>query len=148
MQRFPALVCVALIACGQRHGAVEDAEPHTPVASSASTPVVETVSTVAVQAPQVSQPLDVGGEVKAPALIHRVDLELPERLTQAGVILLEVIVDKTGGVRDVKLIRDGTQPAQGPAYVEAIKKWRFQPGTRHGEAVDVKMDFTVNIHVR
>jgi outer membrane biosynthesis protein TonB len=61
---------------------------------------------------------------------------------------LEAIIDKHGLVRDVRVIKDGTRPAVGPAYVAAVKKWRFRPGTLNGHPVDVQFNMSVIIDVR
>jgi hypothetical protein len=93
-------------------------------------------------------PLHVGGPVTAPVLIQRVEPNLPQRLSVAGPLMLASIIDKHGIVRDVRIIRDGTRPAVGPAYVAAVRKWRFRPGTLHGEPVDVELDMSVIVDVR
>lgn len=96
----------------------------------------------------VVQPLRVSNDVTAPVPIYRVEPELPKRLSIAGPILLEAVIDKNGRARSVRILRDGTSPPVGPAYVKAIQQWRFRPGTHRGKPVDVLYNLSVNIHVR
>jgi hypothetical protein len=96
----------------------------------------------------VLHPLPVGGEVQAPVAIERVEPVLPKRLSVTGPLLLEAVIDKQGIVRNVRVLMDGTKPSIGPAYAEALKKWRFRPGTVKGQPVDVTYDMSVIIDVR
>ena len=105
---------------------------------------------VAVTVPnhEVLRPLPVGGDVKPPVAITRVEPKLPKRLDRAGPLLLAATIDRNGVVRDVRVIRDGTIPRIGPLYAAAIKQWRFKPGTLRGEPVDVEYNLSVIIDVR
>jgi protein TonB len=73
---------------------------------------------------------------------------MPKHLSVAGPLLLEAVIDKRGIVRSVRVLRDGTKPSLGPAYVKALKKWRFRPGTVNGQPVDVTYNMSVIIDVR
>src|SRR5258708_2519028 len=94
------------------------------------------------------QPLPVGGDVKAPVAITRSEPTLPKHFNRAGPLLLAATIDRTGVVRSVRVVRDGTVPKVGSLYVDAIKQWRFKPGTLHGQPVDVEYNLSVIIDVR
>ena len=52
--------------------------------------------------------------------------ELARRMGIAGVVKIEVRVDKTGAVKETKLV--GGHPVLANAALEAIKKWRYESG--------------------
>ena len=74
--------------------------------------------------------------------------KLPKHLRVHGPLVLEATIDRSGKVREVRIIRDGTDPSQGHAYIEAIKQWRFRPGMVRGKPVDVTWRCSVIIDVR
>jgi len=65
----------------------------------------------------------------------------------AGSVLVEMTVQKDGTVGDVKVI-ECTRPKVGfeEAAMDAVKKWKFQPGLENGEPIEVttriKLSFT------
>lgn len=93
-------------------------------------------------------PIRTSNDVTAPIIIKRVDPPLPSRMKVAGPLILEMVISKSGRARDVKVLRDGTSPRLGPAYANALLQWRFQPGTRRGQPVDVVFNLSVHIDVR
>lgn len=66
---------------------------------------------------------------------------LAARQRQGGTVILSVLVDENGVVRDVKVLR-GVKPDLGldAAAVAAVKNWRYKPATKDG--VKVKTWFT------
>ena len=71
-----------------------------------------------------------------------------------GAVLLELTVREDGTVGDVEVVRC-SHPKVGfeEAAVDAVKKWRFEPGMENGEAIAVqtrlKLNFTrVGVGVR
>ena len=48
------------------------------------------------------------------------------------------IVNKRGRVEEAK-IQEATHPALGEAALEAVRKWRFEPGKREGDPVRFRM---------
>jgi hypothetical protein len=134
VRRVPAIVMLCVVvACSRAQ----------PVASSSSHRAVrQTVASGAaglaageVQDNAVLHPQTVGGDVQAPVAIERVQPAMPKYLSVAGPLLLEAVIDKHGIVRNVRVLRDGTKPSVGPAYVAALKKWRFgQPLSRDNQS--------------
>ena len=94
-------------------------------------------------------PLPVGGEVKAPVVIHRVTPPYPKLALTArlnGSVIVECIIDKTGRVRDVRVLRSSSSLFEQPA-IDAVQQWQFAPGSLHGKAIDTIFDLTVTFKV-
>jgi protein TonB len=79
-------------------------------------------------------PVRIGGHIKAPRLLHRVDPVYPMLARQAriaGRIELEATVDERGYVRDLRVVRG--IPLLDQAALEAVRQWRYQPLLLNGE---------------
>jgi protein TonB len=79
-------------------------------------------------APAVQAPLRIGGDLKAPALIERVDPEYPLLALRArvqGIVILETVVDRQGRVADVRVLR--SIPLLDKAAIAAVQQWRYSP---------------------
>jgi len=91
-------------------------------------------------------PFRVGGDVKAPVVSHRVE---PRYTAEAkasrisGVVILELVIDREGNVRDAKVLKPLPLGLDEMAIV-AVKQWKFRPGTLDGEPVDVIFNITMN----
>src|ERR1043166_9211182 len=93
-----------------------------------------------------AQPYPVGGDVKAPVAIVHVNPQYPEEARQeriSGMVVLETVIDHTGAVRDIRVLK-GLPHGLSEAAVNAVKQWVFKPGTINGEAVDVIFNLTIN----
>jgi protein TonB len=93
-----------------------------------------------------SGPLHVGGDVKAPIAINRVQPEYTETARKArvaGVVVLEAIINKNGTVEQVRVLK-GLPMGLSERAEEAVKAWHFKPGTLGGQPVDVIFSLTVN----
>lgn len=96
--------------------------------------------------PENDGPLRVGGDVKAPEVTKRVEPKYTDTARKAhitGVVIVEATIDKNGNVDRVKVIK-GLQMGLSDQAVEAVKQWKFRPGTLNGEPVDVLFNLTVN----
>jgi len=97
-------------------------------------------------------PLRIGGDVLAPSIETRVDPIYPPAARNArlqGVVVLEIIVKKDGSVdpSNIKVVKNlGMGLTQ--SAVDAVKKWRFKPATRHGMPVDVINRIEVSFIIR
>jgi protein TonB len=95
-------------------------------------------------------PLRVGGDVKAPALISRVEPKYTEAARRdkiSGIVILEIVIDSTGQVREARVLKplpDGLSEAA----VDAVKQWTFRPGTLNGRPVDVIFNITVSFSLK
>ncbi len=79
--------------------------------------------------PPVShQPVRIGGQIQAPALVHRVEPIYPLIAQMSkidGVVILEAIVGENGHVRSVKVLRG--QPLLVKAALDAVEQWQYEP---------------------
>jgi TonB family protein len=92
----------------------------------------------------------VGGGVTAPVVVYRIDPEYSEEARKArfeGTVLLAAIVRKDGRVDVLNLVRSLGFGLDQNA-VDALRKWRFRPGTKDGRAVDVWLNIEVSFHIR
>jgi protein TonB len=96
------------------------------------------------------EPLRVGGDVKAPQLVNRVEPSYPEAARKArmeGVVILEAIITANGNVEEVKVLKS-VNPLLDAAATRAVQQWRYRPATLNGRAVRVYLTVTVtfNLH--
>lgn len=95
-------------------------------------------------------PLRVGGDVKAPVVMQRVEPLFPEEARKArvaGIVILEAIIDREGNVKDAYVLKP-LPFGLSEAAVDAVKQWKFRPGTLNGQPVDVVFNLTVNFRPR
>ena len=88
------------------------------------------------------------GRISAPVLVWKVDPDDLYRARQAkiqGLVLLRVEIDKNGNIRDVRVDR-GLGLGLDEKAMEAVRRWRFLPGTRNGRAVVTSA--VVEVHFR
>lgn len=98
----------------------------------------------------ITGPLPVGRDVKAPIVIRRVTPEYPRIALQVrknGWVLLKCIIDKSGHIRDAQVIASSFGAFEPPA-MDAVQQWLFAPGTLNGQPVDVIFDLKVTFEVR
>lgn len=91
-------------------------------------------------------PLRVGGDVKAPVVTHRIDpiySDMARKTRVAGVVIVEAVINKNGEVEEVKVLK-GLPMGLSESAVDAVKQWKFKPGTLNGQPVDVIFNLTVN----
>lgn len=84
--------------------------------------------------PRVEEPLRVGGDVSRPVALQRVQVDLPARLQRVGPVILEAVINETGAVEDVRVLRDGTEPPVGPLYADALRRLTFRPAMQPRQA--------------
>ena len=73
-------------------------------------------------------PVRISGEIRAPALLTRVNPDYPPLAVHAqveGVVILEAVVDREGRVEDVQVIR--SLPLLDKAAIDAVRQWRYAP---------------------
>jgi len=93
-----------------------------------------------------AQPYRVGGEVKAPVVVYKVEPVYPEEARRervSGIVIIEALIDRTGAVKDIKVLKP-LPFGLSEAAVDAVKQWVFKPGTLDGQPVDVLFNLTVN----
>jgi TonB family protein len=90
-----------------------------------------------------------GPDVKAPKLIHYVEPEFSDSSNEAfvdGVVKISTVVGSDGVPTDLHVLSGLNSKEDGTA-VNAVKQWRFEPGTKAGEAVNVEVTVEVNFHL-
>ena len=89
-----------------------------------------------------------GDNVSAPVVLVHVDPEYPEaarNVSATGSVLLDVIVDSTGDVRDIRVLRGMGWGFEEKA-AQAVSRWKFRPGSRNGQPVAVQARVEVAFH--
>src|SRR2546429_1906495 len=91
----------------------------------------------------------VGGGVTAPILLNKIEPEYSEEARKAkyqGTVLLYVQVDPSGKAVNMKVLHSLGLGLDEKA-MEAVKKWKFKPGTKDGKAVTVEAQIEVNFRL-
>lgn len=99
--------------------------------------------------PVPSGPMRVGGAVKAPTVTNRAQPEYTETARKArvaGTVIVEAIIDRNGNVDRVKVIK-GLPMGLSEQAANAVRKWKFKPGTMNGNAVDTIFNLTVTFQL-
>lgn len=92
-------------------------------------------------------PIRVGGNVRQSKLRKKVEPIYPKGAKKAGIrgaVLLQVTIDETGHVSDVKVI--GGDPLLSEAAADAVRQWEYEPTILNGQPVPVIA--TVNFTIR
>jgi TonB family protein len=143
MKRLAGLLTVWIAATGC--GAPESApEHHSPAVLEAPRQARKVVSPAPVEAP-----LQIGGDVKAPVLMKRVDPDYPPgaKYSSRGIIVLEGVVTRTGRMRDLRILKGAGDPMV-PYILTAVRQWEFRPATKNGKPVDVIYHLSTRVEVR
>jgi protein TonB len=94
-------------------------------------------------------PYVVGGGVTAPRAIYSPEPDYSEEARKAkyqGIVILQVIVDADGRSRDIRVARSAGMGLDEKA-IEAVRQWRFAPGTKDDRAVAVIVNVEVNFRL-
>jgi protein TonB len=84
-------------------------------------------------APAPPAPVRIGGQLTAPALLHRVNPAYPDVAVHArvaGMVILEATVDVEGKVESVRVVK--SIALLNNAAIEAVKQWRYSPLVLNG----------------
>lgn len=91
----------------------------------------------------------VGGDVKAPVVIERVQPTYPNDYRMArvsGLVIVEVAVTATGAIENVAILKS-LGPEMDLSARRAVRQWKFQPATRNGEPVPALVNVTINFQL-
>ena len=94
---------------------------------------------------QPAQRIRVGGKVRAPQILQRINPAYPPLAKQArisGLVKLEGIIAKDGTVQQLKVVSG--HPLLAPAALEAVRQWRYSPTLLNGVPVEVISPLDVN----
>jgi TonB family protein len=92
----------------------------------------------------------VGSGVKAPTVLQKADPDYTKEASKEkieGTVLLSITVGTDGVARDIKVIHS-LEPGLDTNAVAAVQRWKFQPGTKDGQAVAVKATIEVNFRLK
>ena len=90
-----------------------------------------------------------GGDVKPPKVIHYVEPDFSPSSQEAyveGVVRIGAVVDTEGIPVDLHVVK-GLNAQEDRLAVEALKQWRFKPGTKNDKPVKVKINVEINFHL-
>ena len=126
------------------------AEPATTQSASVPPSGVTNLSTF-VSAPGTAgamQPVRVGGQIKAPTQIKKVQPVYPAEAQAAkvqGIVIMEATIGVDGRVTDAKVLR--SVPLLDQAAVDAVRQWEYTPTLLNGTAVPIIMTVTVTFNL-
>jgi TonB family protein len=95
-----------------------------------------------------SPPVDAAsGKIEAPQRSRKRDPERPAIVNALGVAMavLEVAIDVDGTVKQPRIV-SSPAPSVSYAALEAVKQWRFRPGTMDGKPVPILFHLTITFH--
>ena len=94
-------------------------------------------------------PYIAGGGVGAPRAIYNPEPDYSEEARKAkyqGIVTLQMIVDAEGRPRDIRVAGSAGMGLDEKA-MEAVRQWRFEPGTAKGKPVAVLVQIQVNFRL-
>jgi len=98
--------------------------------------------------PPVSHdPVRIGGQVSAPALVKRVEPVYPAIAQLAaidGIVILDAIVDEHGRVQSLKVLRG--HPLLAKAATEAVEQWEYEPLKLNGTPTSFELTVSLWFH--
>lgn len=100
--------------------------------------------------PVARAPVRIGGQLTAPALLHRVEPIYPDVAAMAhlgGVVILEATVDEEGCVQAVKVLRSRHALLDKVSY-DALMQWRYSPLVLNDIATPFVVTVTFNFSVK
>ena len=93
-------------------------------------------------------PVRVGGRVKQPTLITRVEPRYPPLAVQThmqGMVVIDAIIDEHGNVVEAKVVSG--PPLLIQAALDAVRQWKYQPTYLNDEPVPVQLNVTVQFRL-
>ncbi len=88
----------------------------------------------------------VGNGVTAPRVTHQVAPEHPAKgFRISGAVLIGLVITSQGAPTDVHVVRS-LEKEVDQAAVDAVKQWHFDPATKDGKPVAVKIDVEIRFH--
>jgi TonB family protein len=91
----------------------------------------------------------VGGGVSQPSVIFKVDPDYSEEARKAkysGSVTLSVVVDKEGRARNIRIVKALGLGLDEEAVI-GVNQWRFKPGMKDGQPVNVRATIEVNFRL-
>jgi periplasmic protein TonB len=98
-------------------------------------------------APVSHEPVRIGGQLSAPALVKRVEPIYPAIAQLAaidGVVILDAIVDEHGRVQSLKVLRG--HPLLAKAATAAVEQWEYEPLKLNGTPTPFELTVSLWFH--
>ena len=104
---------------------------------------------------QPQNPSEVVYDHQAPGMTHPKPVypqaipdyaDRPRRKKIQGNVLLSMIVNADGSTRDIQ-VKQSLDKDLDEKAVECVKKWKFEPATKDGQPVAMRMAVQVNFHL-
>jgi periplasmic protein TonB len=89
-------------------------------------------------------PVRVGGRVKEPRLIQRVEPTYPPLALQThiqGIVIIEAIIDEHGDVGEMRVVSG--PPLLIQSALDAVRHWKYEPTYLNDQAVPVQLNVRV-----
>jgi TonB family protein len=99
--------------------------------------------------PPPKAPVRVGGDIKEPKLLTRVEPVYPAEAKAngiQGVVILEVTIAKDGSIASAKVLR-GVAPLDAAA-IDAVSRWKYTVTYLNNDPVEVLLVVTVNFTLK
>lgn len=90
-----------------------------------------------------------GGDVKPPKLVHYVEPQFSSSAKEAyieGTVKISTVVTTEGVATQFRVV-SGLNSEEDKTAVEALKQWKFEPGTKAGRPVKVRVIVEVDFHL-
>lgn len=102
------------------------------------------VAPVAPKEMKPKAPVRVGGRVKEPRLLRRVDPVYPALARQLhldGTVVIDAVLDEQGNVTEMRLVSGQALLVQ--AAMEAVRQWKYEPTYLNDQPVPIALNVTV-----
>lgn len=101
--------------------------------------------------PNPGEPKVVTEDITPPVKIRAPQPAYPKKARRKhieGVVILQAVIDRTGKVRDIKLLK-GLYPLIDQSAIEAVRQWAFEPARIKytGEPVAIYYTLTINFQL-
>ena len=70
------------------------------------------------------------------------------RMRQEGIVLLHVLISKTGAQQEIKLHKPSRYALLNQAAVKAVKKWTFDPNIVNGQAIQSWVEIPIEFKIQ
>lgn len=90
-----------------------------------------------------------GAGVTRPKLIHYVEPSFSTKSNEAfveGTVVVSIIVNARGVPNDLHIVK-GLNAEEDRSALEALKQWRFEPGTKDNKPVNVRVKVELSFHL-
>ena len=99
--------------------------------------------------PPPQAPIRVGGDIKEPRIVKKIDPTYPALARQAkvqGTVTIEATIGKDGSVKDAHVL--APVPLLDQAALDAVKQWKYTPTLLAGVPIEVLLIVRVNFTLR